>query len=148
MELKAHPGALLRRGLYALGIVAVGIGLSFACQYYWHVTWYVVTAVVGGIVGLGMVYNRVSTLRTRVRHMTDGRGLEIVDGLSSQPKVLLYQRMQSYATKPSRWNDRLGCVEVVLTAYTGASDSQEICLCLSKRDADALLDDLNKHLQR
>lgn len=149
MDIKSHWGLLLKRWLYALGIVALGVGLAFVCQYYWQVQWYIVLGAIGGLAVLSMGYNTLSTLRTRVRHTPDGDGIVVEDGaIGRRIHTFRYARMLSYAIRPSRYDDLVGCTTVVLCAYVGATDKEEYTLCLAKADADILLADLEQHLQQ
>ena len=149
MNIKSHWGQLLKRWLCALGIVALGVGMAFVCQYYWQVHWYVILGAIGGLTLLGMAYNTASTLHTRVRHTPNGDGIQIVEGPGgNKTSNLLYARMVSYAIRPSRYDDLVGCTTVVLRAYVGVGDPRECTLCLAKADADLLLADLQNHLQQ
>lgn len=146
LNLKSHWGALLRRWIYAVVLIGLAVGLAFLTQYLWQIAWYMLFAPIAGLIVLGMTYNTVNTLRTRVQTMGD-EGISVREGvLGDRVHRLLYNRMISYETKPNRLDDKLGCVTVVLSAYVGATDKDEVSVCLSTQDAEQLLSVLAKHL--
>jgi len=147
LNLKSHWGTLLVRWIYAVVMLALGVGLSFLTQHLWEIRWYALYIPIVAIILLGMAYNTVNTLRTRVTHNPQGDGILVVDGVFGKKEHLfLYSRMESYRTKPSKLDDKMGCTQVILEAARGMSDKETYTLCLSKKDADRLLDDLAYHL--
>jgi uncharacterized membrane protein YdbT with pleckstrin-like domain len=148
LSLKSHWGALLRRWIYAIALLAVGVGLSFLTQYLWQIDWYALFIPIAGIILVSMLYNTLNTFKVRVTHTPDREALVISEGvLSRRVHVYRYQRIQGYRTKPSKLDDALGCVQLTITAYIGANEREEYTLCLSKADMDVLLADLKSHLE-
>ena len=146
-NLRSHWGALLVRWIYAMVMLGLGVGLSFLTQYLWEIRWYALFIPIVAVILLGMAYNTVNTLKTRVTHNKQGDGILVVDGVwGRREHLFLYSHMESYRTKPSRLNDKLGCVEIILEANRSVSEKETYTLCLSQKDADTLLKDLAAHL--
>lgn len=135
------------RWIYAVGILAVAVGLSFLTQYLWKIRWYTLYVPIVVLVVLAMLYNTVNTAKVRVGHNPAGDALVITDGVFGK-KVhhFAYQRMESYRTKPSKIYDKMGCGQITLVAIRGLNEREEYTLCLSKADLERLLDDLHEHL--
>ena len=145
--MKSHWGTLLVRWISAVVMLGLGVGLSFLTQHLWQIQWYALYIPIVAVILLGMLYNTVNTLRTRVTHNAQGDGLLVVDGVfGKREHLFLYSRMESYRTKPSRLDDKMGCTQIVLEATRGLGENETYTLCLSKADADALLADLAAHL--
>ena len=135
------------RWIYAVVMLGAGVGLSFLTQYLWEIKWYALFGAIAAVILLGMIYNTVNTIVTRVTHNRQGDGILIVDGvLGRREHLFLYSRMLSYQTKPSKLDDKMGCTQIILEATRGLNDKETYTLCLSKADADALLNDLAAHL--
>ena len=147
LNLKAHWGSLAKRWLYAVGLWGLAAALSFLTQYLWGIRWYAVFAPVSGILALAMAYNTISHLRTRVRHNAAGDAIVITDGLlGNKEHRFAYRRMTSYRTQPNALADKVGCTSVTLVAASGVGETVTYTVCLSKVDAQVLLDDLASHL--
>jgi len=147
LNLRSHWGALVRRWIYAVGLLAPAVGLSFLTQYLWQIQWYSLFIPVGAVILLSMVYNTLNTLKVRVTHNEAGDAILITDGVfGTRTHLFAYARMESYRTKPDKLHDKMGCQEITLTAIRGLQDREEYTLCLSKEDLTVLLADLREHL--
>lgn len=144
---KAHWGALVKRWIYAIGLLGLAVGLSFLTQYLWQIVWYHLYVPVAAVIVLGMAYNTVNTLRTKVYTDQAGEAVVIEDGaLGRRVHRFAYARITSYRTKPSPLDDKLGCISVTLTAVVGAQDKEEYTVCLSTQNANQLLEILSAKL--
>ena len=147
LKCKAHWGALVKRWIYAVGLLGLAVGLSFLTQYLWQIVWYHLYIPVAAVIVLGMLYNTVNTLRTRVYTDPSGEAVVIEEGvLGRRVHRFAYARITEYHTKPSPIDDKLGCVSLTLTAMVGAQDKEECTVCLSTQNANILLDILSAKL--
>ena len=147
LRCKAHWGALVKRWIYAIGLLGLAVGLSFLTQYMWQIVWYHLYVPVAAVIVLGMIYNTINTLRTRVYTDQAGDAVVVEDGvLGRRVHRFAYARITSYSTKPSPIDDKLGCLSVTLTATVGLQDKEEYTVCLSTQNANLLLDILSARL--
>lgn len=142
MKIKAHIGGLLRNTVLSLLFLALGVGLAFVTQHFWHVAWYYTFACVAGLLGLSFVYNLISTLRSQVVLSEDT--ITLTSGLSSA-NTISYRVISTCVVSPSRIDELFGFYRVTIQWYDVMGKEQPYVICLSRSNAQVLIDALEEH---
>ncbi len=135
------------RSLYAIGLLGLSVGLCFLTQRLWQIDWYKLFVPIAAIVVLAMAAGVVNHCRTRLVYAPDDEGIRIVDGVwGKRSHDFAYGRIESYRTRPSAWDRRMGALTIVLEASHGVGNREQYEICLSKADAEDLLETLHRRL--